>query len=344
MYTLVLRNLSQHTKGSELLGIASEVKAMHVSIPLHRRSRAPKTWAYFAFKNESNLVAARDIIRSLKGHELVWDSVFNVKNFCVKCSFPSHKPEVCDAFSSRQNKPVPQYIIDNYRRFGHQPKFLTKDSSANHSNTEGSSFKTNIFSPNSSLRSRISYAEAASSLHNSMHAPNARNASHDSVNPSTSSDLKGKSVPLSNLNSLQDQISSVAKVLKDTISSFDRMNLKVKKWDNYFKKLDSRLNRVEASLNITIPKEDKYRSPELPIQSNRAVPSSTVASATASSSSAKATPSPTSQDTSDVPTFQEFNNMKEDINNIGDTLQQLQSCVSGIAQELTSINTPSSSQ
>jgi hypothetical protein len=143
---------------------------------------------------------------------------------------------------------------------------------------------------------------------------------------------------------LQDQISSVVKVLKETISSFDRMNLKVKKWDNYFKKLDSRLNRVEASLNITIPEEDKYRSPELPIQSNRTAPPSTATSVAASSSSVKATPPPTSQNTSDVLTFQEFNNMKGDINNIGDTLQQLQSCVSGIAQELASINTPPSSQ
>jgi len=257
-YTLVLRNLPQHTKGGDLLSIAGEVKAMHVSIPLHRRSHAPKTWAYLSFRSEHHLVAARDIIRSLKGNELIWDSVLSVKNFCVRCSSPSHKPDQCDAFSSRKNKPLPQYVIDNYRRFGHNPKFLSRENQDNRYNPNNSSFSPNSFSPNSSLRSRISYAEAASSsLNKSIHAP----ANNNSTQRSSNSIDKGKHTPNTGFNSLQDQISSVAKVLKDTISSFDRMNLKIKKWDNYFKKIDSRLSRVESSLNIVIPEQDKYRSP-----------------------------------------------------------------------------------
>jgi hypothetical protein len=224
-YTLILRNLPQHTKGGDLLNIAGEVKAKHVSIPLHRRSHAPKTWAYFSFATELQLVAARDIVRSLKGNKLIWDSVSNVKNLCVRCSSPSHKPDDCDAFSSRRDKPLPQYIIDNYKRFGHNPKFLSRDNNQRSSNNNQRTFNPNSFSPTSSLRSRISYAEAVSSLNNSIHAPS--NSKTGQQSPISSD--KGKSVPATNFNSLQDQISSVAKVLKDTISSFDRMNIKIKK-------------------------------------------------------------------------------------------------------------------
>jgi RNA recognition motif-containing protein len=123
-YTIVLRNLPQNTKGSDLINIINDTQAKSISIPIHRKSLKPKTWAYFAFKDETIMNNAKDTIRTLKDNQLVWDTTDNVKNFCVRCSSPLYKPDQCDAFSSRGRKPIPQHIMDKYKKFGHNPRFV----------------------------------------------------------------------------------------------------------------------------------------------------------------------------------------------------------------------------
>jgi hypothetical protein len=166
-YTIVLRNLPQNTKGSDLINIVNDTNAKSISIPIHQKSLKPKTWAYFAFKDETIMNNARDTIRTLKDNQLVWDTTDNVKNFCVRCSSPLHKPDQCDAFSSHGRKPIPQHIMDKYKKFGHNPRFVQAERgrpsnnniSRRSSSSSRSRSRANTRDTPTQPNKRVSYAE-----------------------------------------------------------------------------------------------------------------------------------------------------------------------------------------
>jgi hypothetical protein len=96
-----------------------------------------------------------------------------------------------------------------------------------------------------------------------------------------------------------------------------------------------------------IPENDKYRSPELPNsnltpeRSSSPSSSSSYVSASSTLNASSGTPtsvSLTSNNSEDIPSAQEFNVLKGDMQQIGTTLQNLQANISAIAQELASNN------
>jgi hypothetical protein len=138
---------------------------------------------------------AKETIRTLKENQLVWDSADNVKNFCVRCSSPLHKADQCDAFSSRGRKPISQHIMDKYKKFGHNPRFIRtergRSSNDNNSRRNSSSSRSrsrnNINDNSAQTGKRVSYAAATigSSTFLKTHGSTQNNKGKASMHPVT---------------------------------------------------------------------------------------------------------------------------------------------------------------
>ena len=208
-YTLVLRNLPYGICAYDLIDIYTDAGAVSIGLPIHSKSLKNKPWAYFAFKSEVDLQNAKDIQRSLKGKELLWDHPENVKKFCIRCSSPDHASKECDSIQSRGRKPTPKHIAAAYKRFNHDVPSSRGHYTRNPSNSNRRTNSTNRDRSNSRSRSRgrnnnnnnnnnnknksnnkKSYADVASSS-SSFSSNNSLNASIHAP-PNNSNNSKGK--------------------------------------------------------------------------------------------------------------------------------------------------------
>jgi hypothetical protein len=339
-YTIVLRNLPQNTKGSDLINIVNDTNAKSISILIHQKSLKSKTWAYFAFKDETIMNNARDTIRTLKDNQLVWDTTDNVKNFCVKCSSPLHKPDQCDAFSFRGRKPISQHIMDKYKKFGHNPRFVQAERGRSSNNnvsrknlsSSRSRSRNNTRDNSAQPNKRVSYAEATigSSISSRTQGSTQNNKGKAPMHPIIP--------PPNNENNRENHTFRILQTKLDlAIKKYENMAVTLTKWELFYKKVDQRLTRLEKAANIPTSSQ---QIPSLSPASNNNTsnisrpsgqptqPTSPKSSTSASTANTLTSPDvqqliniDESPDT--VPTVAEFNNMKGEINSLGSALNDI---------------------
>src|ERR1044072_7091471 len=262
-YTAVLRNIPRNFHPTDFMRIKSASGAMALGIPKFMND-TNKPWIYLNFQSKEDLHNAMDVLPILNGRQLVWDLLFNVRNFCPRCSSPAHKAKDCDDIRSRGRKPTPKALINTYKRFGivnAATKRADKQTQAQQQrNTRERSRSKSRSQPRVNFQKQgepSSYANAlknvhqqASNLESSIHAP--KNKGKDPVRHQQSNPQQP------NLNS--GSFIEIQKYMQFMKNELDVLTNQMNGWKQAYDRLDSRLNTVEQHLNITPPPQPISRS------------------------------------------------------------------------------------
>jgi len=206
-FTAVLRNIPMGIDAIDLGHVFDDTNAKAIGLPRHPRSYTNKPWAYFNFQSEQHRNNAMEMSFSLKGRELFWHTMDDVKLFCPRCSDPTHRAKDCPAFNSRGREPIKKSLQQTYRRFKPAGVSLPKDSSrgrnvSNSSRSRSRSRNKDSSSNKTPHKKNVTYADVAkessnsgssgNSLDSSIHSPNNRTSNNRNNNNKINNKNKGK--------------------------------------------------------------------------------------------------------------------------------------------------------